>query len=64
LILFDSVYADSSPDQLDDPKVETIVEIISRIWVSRLMADTTYLEPATNSIGLISGIGMGCGIDR
>lgn len=29
-----SVYADSSPDPFDDPKVETIVEIFKRIWVS------------------------------
>jgi alkaline phosphatase len=28
------VYADSSPDAFDDPKVETIVELLSRIWVS------------------------------
>ena len=28
------VYADSSPDLYDDPKVETIVELLSRIWVS------------------------------
>lgn len=29
------VYADSSPDLFDDPKVETIVELVKRIWVSR-----------------------------
>ncbi len=29
-----SVYADSSPDPLDDPKFETIVELLRRIWVS------------------------------
>jgi hypothetical protein len=28
------VYVDSSPDAFDDPKVETIVELITRIWVS------------------------------
>jgi hypothetical protein len=27
------VYADSSPDLFDDPKVETIVELLTRIWV-------------------------------
>lgn len=32
---FSSVYADSSPDLYDDPKVETIVELLKRIWVSR-----------------------------
>ncbi len=31
---FRSVYADSSADPLDDPKVETIVELLRRIWVS------------------------------
>jgi hypothetical protein len=29
-----SVYVDSSPDPQDDPKVETIVELLVRIWVS------------------------------
>ncbi|KAI3317782.1 alkaline phosphatase H [Xylariaceae sp. AK1471] len=28
------VYADSSPDLFDDPKVETIVEILRRVWDS------------------------------
>ena len=28
-----SAYADSSPDPFDDPKVETIVELLKRIWV-------------------------------
>jgi len=28
-----SVYADSSPDPLDDPKVETVVELLRRVWV-------------------------------
>ena len=27
------VYVDSSPDYFDDPKVETIVELLRRIWV-------------------------------
>jgi alkaline phosphatase len=27
------VYADSSPDAFDDPKVETIVELLVRYWV-------------------------------
>lgn len=27
------IYADSSPDAFDDPKIETIVELMSRIWV-------------------------------
>jgi hypothetical protein len=31
-----SVYADSSPDAFDDPKVETIVELLKRIWVGLL----------------------------
>jgi hypothetical protein len=30
------VYADSSPDAFDDPKVETIVEILTRIWGSAI----------------------------
>jgi hypothetical protein len=34
LTAFRSVYADSSPDPLDDPKVETIVEMLFRTWVS------------------------------
>jgi hypothetical protein len=33
LTLLCSVYADSSSDPLDDPKVETIVELLHRIWV-------------------------------
>lgn len=30
------VYADSSPNFFDDPKVETIVELLHRIWVRHL----------------------------
>ena len=33
LTVIRSVYADSSPDPQDDPKVETIVELLYRIWV-------------------------------
>jgi hypothetical protein len=33
-----SVYADSSKDPFDDPKVETIVEIFKRLTVSSLHA--------------------------
>ena len=29
-----SVYVDSSPDNFDDPKVETVIELLKRIWVS------------------------------
>ena len=29
------VYADSSPDLFDDPKVETVVELLKRIWVRK-----------------------------
>ncbi|PKS06201.1 hypothetical protein jhhlp_007518 [Lomentospora prolificans] len=35
------VYVDSSPDAFDDPKVETITEIIGRIWGSAWGAVTT-----------------------
>ena len=30
------VYADSSKDPFDDPKVETIVELLTRIWGSAI----------------------------
>ena len=30
------VYADSSPSPFDDPKVETIVEILHRVWGSAI----------------------------
>ena len=33
-----SVYVDSSPDPLDDPKVETIVELLFRIWVGHVFS--------------------------
>ncbi|KAI0440552.1 alkaline phosphatase [Xylaria telfairii] len=35
------VYADSSPDAFDDPKVETIVEILRRVWDSAWGAVST-----------------------
>jgi alkaline phosphatase len=35
------VYADSSPDLFDDPKVETIIELIQRIWGSAVGAVST-----------------------
>ncbi|KAI0532457.1 alkaline phosphatase [Xylaria digitata] len=35
------VYADSSPDPFDDPKVETIVEILRRVWDSAWGAVST-----------------------
>jgi hypothetical protein len=38
--IYGRVYADSSPDPLDDPKVETIVELLYRIWVSHLRRHT------------------------
>ncbi|KAJ4212085.1 hypothetical protein NW759_012053 [Fusarium solani] len=42
------VYADSSPDPFDDPKVETIVEIFKRIWGGAWGAvSTAYLADAT-----------------
>ncbi|KAK0654870.1 alkaline phosphatase [Cercophora newfieldiana] len=42
------VYADSSPDAFDDPKVETIVELLSRIWGSAWGAvSTAFLADAT-----------------
>lgn len=42
------VYADSSPDAFDDPKVETIVELLSRIWGSSIGAvSTATLADAT-----------------
>jgi hypothetical protein len=31
------VYADSSPDLFDDPKIETVVELLKRIWVSSVL---------------------------
>ncbi|KAK0720412.1 alkaline phosphatase [Lasiosphaeris hirsuta] len=42
------VYADSSPDAFDDPKVETIVELVIRIWGSAWGAvSTAFLADAT-----------------
>lgn len=42
------VYADSSPDLYDDPKVETIVELLKRIWGSAWGAvSTAFLADAT-----------------
>ncbi|KPM38357.1 hypothetical protein AK830_g8192 [Neonectria ditissima] len=42
------VYADSSADPFDDPKVETIVEIFKRIWGGAWGAvSTAYLADAT-----------------
>ncbi|KAL2197497.1 alkaline phosphatase [Corynascus similis CBS 632.67] len=42
------VYADSSPDTEDDPKVETIVELLHRIWGSAWGAvSTAFIADAT-----------------
>lgn len=42
------VYADSSANPLDDPKVETIVEILHRIWGSAIgVVSTAFLADAT-----------------
>ncbi|KAM0335658.1 hypothetical protein ACHAQA_000707 [Verticillium albo-atrum] len=42
------VYADSSPDPLDDPKVETIVELSTRIWGTIWGAvSTAFMADAT-----------------
>lgn len=42
------VYGDSSPDAFDDPKVETIVELLSRIWGSAIgVVSTAFLADAT-----------------
>jgi alkaline phosphatase len=42
------VYADSSPDAFDDPKVETIVEILHRVWGSAIgVVTTAYVGDAT-----------------
>lgn len=43
-----SVYADSSPDIYDDPKVETIVELLKRVWGSAWGAvSTAFMADAT-----------------
>ncbi|RDW78317.1 putative pho-2 alkaline phosphatase [Coleophoma crateriformis] len=42
------VYVDSSPDAFDDPKVETIVEILTRIWGSAIgVVSTAFIADAT-----------------
>jgi alkaline phosphatase len=42
------VYADSSADPFDDPKVETIVEILTRIWGSAIgVVSTAFIADAT-----------------
>ncbi|OBT43127.1 hypothetical protein VE00_07677 [Pseudogymnoascus sp. WSF 3629] len=42
------VYSDSSPDAFDDPKVETIVELLTRIWGSAIgIVSTAFLADAT-----------------
>ncbi|KAI9052612.1 hypothetical protein LZ554_003955 [Drepanopeziza brunnea f. sp. 'monogermtubi'] len=42
------VYGDSSADPFDDPKVETIVELLSRIWGSAIgVVSTAFLADAT-----------------
>ncbi|KAF2461371.1 alkaline phosphatase [Lineolata rhizophorae] len=42
------VYADSSPDEFDDPKVETIAEIFKRIWGGAVgIISTAYIADAT-----------------
>ncbi|KAJ9148286.1 Alkaline phosphatase [Pleurostoma richardsiae] len=42
------VYVDSSPDLFDDPKVETIVELLKRIWGSAWGAvSTAFIADAT-----------------
>jgi len=42
------VYADSSADPFDDPKVETIVEILTRIWGSAIgVVSTAFVADAT-----------------
>ncbi|KAL8376459.1 hypothetical protein RB595_007514 [Gaeumannomyces hyphopodioides] len=42
------VYADSSPDVFDDPKVETIVELLKRVWGSAWGAvSTAFIADAT-----------------
>ncbi|KAI6358039.1 hypothetical protein MCOR25_007458 [Pyricularia grisea] len=42
------VYVDSSPDYFDDPKVETIVELLKRVWGSAWGAvSTAFIADAT-----------------
>jgi alkaline phosphatase len=54
------VYADSSPDAFDDPKVETIVEILTRIWGSAIgVVSTAFLADATPIALTAVGITVG-----
>jgi hypothetical protein len=48
------VYADSSPDAFDDPKIETIVELLVRYWVcySSLSLSTRENMVANTNAGL------------
>lgn len=46
------VYADSSPDLFDDPKVETIVEILRRVWGSAIGVVSTALIADATPIAL------------
>jgi alkaline phosphatase len=42
------VYADSSADPFDDPKVETIVELLTRIWGNAIgVVSTPFIADAT-----------------
>ncbi|KAE8445569.1 hypothetical protein EG329_013333 [Mollisiaceae sp. DMI_Dod_QoI] len=42
------VYADSSADPFDDPKIETIVELLTRIWGSAIgVVSTAFIADAT-----------------
>ena len=42
------VYANSSADPFDHPKVETIVELLTRIWVSAIgVVSTAFIADAT-----------------
>ena len=42
------VYVDSSPNTFDDPKVETIVEILKRVWGSAIgVVTTAFMADAT-----------------
>jgi len=46
------VYADSSADAFDDPKVETIVELLTRIWGSAIGVVSTALIADATPIAL------------
>jgi hypothetical protein len=42
------IYANSSPDAFDGPKVETIVELLTRIWGSAIgVVSTAFLADTT-----------------